>query len=79
MEDSFCDCHRKPELYVLIKVMSLKETSLGTIHLRCQHVSGGEYIGNKNPFHKHFAGMPMVGVKNYENLPTSYMNGPLQK
>ena len=41
MEDSFCDCHRKPELYVLIKVMSLKETSLESIHSRCQHVSGG--------------------------------------
>ena len=46
---------------------------LGTIHLRRQHVLGGEgcphvptfkrsqYIRIKNPIHKHFAGMPMVG------------------
>ena len=45
----------------------------GTIHLRRQHVLGGEgcphvpmvkrpqYIMIKNPLHKHFAGMPMVG------------------
>ena len=45
----------------------------GTIHLRRQHVLGGEgcpygpmversqYIRIKNPLHKHFAGMPMVG------------------
>ena len=45
----------------------------GTIHLRCQHVLGGQecphvpmvqrsqYIRIKNPLHKHFAGMPMVG------------------
>ena len=53
------------------------------IHLRRQHVLGGrgvpmcrkvkssQYIRIKNPLHKHFAGMPMVGVKNRENLPTS--------
>ena len=47
--------------------------SNGTIHLRRQHVLGGEgcphgpmvkrsqYIGIKHPLHKHFAGMPMVG------------------
>ena len=47
--------------------------TLGTIHLRRQHVLGGEgclhvpmvqrsqYIRIKNPLHKHFAGMPMVG------------------
>ena len=46
---------------------------LGTIHLRRQHVLEGEgcphvpmvkksqYIRIKNPLHKHFAGMPMVG------------------
>ena len=46
---------------------------LGTIHLRRQHVLGGEgyphvptvkrsqYIRIENPLHKHFAGMPMVG------------------
>ena len=46
---------------------------LGTIHLRCQHVLGGEgcphvptfkrsqYIRIKNPIHKNFAGMSMVG------------------
>ena len=46
---------------------------IGTIHLRRQHVLGGEgyllvpmvqrsqYIRIKNPLHKHFAGMPMVG------------------
>ena len=46
---------------------------LGTIHLRRQHALGGEgyphvpmvkrsqYIRIKNPLHKHFAGMPMVG------------------
>ena len=45
----------------------------GTIHLRRQHVLGGEgcphvpmvqrlqYIRIKNSLHKHFAGMPMVG------------------
>ena len=45
----------------------------GTIHLRRQHVLGGEgyphvpmvkrsqYIRIENPLHKHFAGMPMVG------------------
>ena len=45
----------------------------GTIHLRRQHVLGGEgspnvpmvkrsqYIRIKNPLHKHLAGMPMVG------------------
>ena len=45
----------------------------GAIHLRRQHVLGGEgcphvpmvqrsqYIRIKNPLHKHFAGMPMVG------------------
>ena len=45
----------------------------GTIHLRRQHVLGGEgcphvpmversqYIRIKNPLHKHFPGMPMVG------------------
>ena len=49
------------------------QISLGTIHLRRQHVLGGEgyphvlmvqrsqYIRIKNPLHKHFAGMPMVG------------------
>ena len=47
--------------------------SLGTIHLRRQHVLGAEgsphvpmvkrsqYIRIKNPLHKHFVGMPMVG------------------
>ena len=47
--------------------------TFGTIHLRRQHVLGGEgcshvpmvqrsqYIRIKNPLHKHFAGMPMVG------------------
>ena len=47
--------------------------NIGTIHLRRQHVLGGKgyphvpmvkrshYIRIKNPFHKHFAGMPMVG------------------
>ena len=47
--------------------------SIGTIHLRRQHVLEGEgcpnapmvkrskYIRIKNPLHKHFAGMPMVG------------------
>ena len=54
---------------------------LGTIHLRrqygwegCPHlpmVKRSQYIRIKNPLHKHFAGMPMVGVKNRENLPTS--------
>jgi hypothetical protein len=46
---------------------------LGTIHLRRQHVLGGEgfphvlmvkrsqYIRMENPLHKHFAGMAMVG------------------
>ena len=46
---------------------------LGTIHWKRQHVLGGEgcqnvpmvnrsqYIRIKNPLHKHFAGMPMVG------------------
>ena len=46
---------------------------LGTIHLRRQHILGGEgcphgpmvkrsqYIRIKNPLHKHFAGMSMVG------------------
>ena len=50
-------------------VLKLK---LGTIHLRRQHVLGGEgcpyvpmvkrsqYIRIKNPLHKHFAGLPMV-------------------
>ena len=45
----------------------------GTIHLRRQHVLGGEgcpnvpmvkrsqYIRIENSLHKHFAGMPMVG------------------
>ena len=45
----------------------------GTIHLRRQHVLGGEgcphvpmversqYIRIKNPLQKHFAGIPMVG------------------
>ena len=48
-------------------------SSKGTIHLRRRHVLGGEgcphgpmversqYIRIKNPLHKHFAGMPMVG------------------
>ena len=38
-----------------------------------------QYIRIKNPLHKHFAGMPMVGgvgVKNRENLPTSLMDSP---
>ena len=47
---------------------------IGTIHLRRRHFLGGEgcphvpmversqYIRIKNPLHKHFAGMPMVGV-----------------
>ena len=51
----------------------MAKTCLGTIHLRRQHVFGGEgcshvpmvkrsqYIRIKNPLHKHFAGMPMVG------------------
>ena len=46
---------------------------IGTIHIRLQHVLGGEgyphvqmvkrsqYIRIKNPLHKHFDGMPMVG------------------
>ena len=62
-------------------------SGLGTIHLRRQHVLEGggggspcangqkvkrsQYIRIKNPLNKHFAGMPMVGVKNRENLPTS--------
>ena len=43
----------------------------------CSHVpmvKRSQYIRIKNPLHKHFAGMPMVGgvgVKNRENLPTS--------
>ena len=53
---------------------------IGTIHLRRQHVLGWEgcphvpmvkrsqYIKIKNPLHKHFSGMPMIGIK---NLPTS--------
>ena len=57
---------------------------------KTQHVLGGDgcphgpmvkrsqYIRIKNLLHKHFAGMPMVGVKNRENLPpTSDTNGPL--
>ena len=60
-----------------------QKSALGTMHLRRQHVSGGkgcphvpmvkrsQYIRIKNPLHKHFAGMPMVGVKNRENLPSS--------
>ena len=48
----------------------------GTIHLRRQHVLGGEgcsqvpmvqrsqYIRIKNPLHKHFAGMPKVPYLN---------------
>ena len=58
---------------------------LGTIHLRRQHVLGGEgcphvpmvkrsqYIRIKNSLHKHFGGMPMVGggVRNRKNLQTS--------
>ena len=54
-------------------VLKNLKTPLGTIHLRRQHVLGGEgyplvpmvkrsqYIRIKNPLHKHFAGMPMVG------------------
>ena len=50
-----------------------RETRLGTIHLWRQHVLWGEgcphvlmvkrsqYIRVKNPLHKHFAWMPMVG------------------
>ena len=40
---------------------------LGTIHLRSQHVLGwrgiqrSQYIRIKNPLHKHFTAMPMVG------------------
>ena len=37
---------------------------LGTIHLRRRHVpmvQRSQYIMIKNPLHKHFAGMPMVG------------------
>ena len=43
----------------------------------CPHgpmVKRSQYIRIKNPLHKHFAGMPMVGglgVKNCKNLPTS--------
>ena len=40
----------------------------------CPHVLmvvRSQYIRIKNPLHKHFAEMPMVGVKNRENLPTS--------
>jgi hypothetical protein len=40
----------------------------------CPHVpmvKRSQYIRIKNPLHKNFAGMPMVGVKNRENLPTS--------
>ena len=46
----------------------------------CPHVpmvKRSQYIRIKNPLHKHFAGLPMVGVKNCENLPTSKMDGPL--
>ena len=51
----------------------IRKVVIGTIHLRRQHVLGGEgcphvpmvkrsqYIRIKNPLHKHFAGMPMVG------------------
>ena len=50
-----------------------KDLNIGTIHLRRQHALGGEgyphvpmvkrsqYIRIKNPLHKHFCGMPMVG------------------
>ena len=50
-----------------------KGMRVGTIHLRCQHVLGGEecplvpmvkrsqYKRIKNPLHKHIAEMPMVG------------------
>ena len=34
-------------------------------------VQRSQYIRIKNPLHKHFAGMPMVVVKNREKLPTS--------
>ena len=42
----------------------------------CPHglmVKRSQYIRIKNSLHKHFDGMPMVGVgvKNRENLPTS--------
>ena len=43
-------------------------------------VKRSKYIRIKNPILKHFAGMPMVGGvgdKNCENLPTSFMDGPL--
>ena len=42
-------------------------------------VKRSQYVRIKNPPHKHFAGMPMVGrvgVKNCKNLPTSLMDGP---
>ena len=73
----FC---RDLEYYVIISNFG----TLGTIHLRRQHVLGGRgvpmgqwskgqstYLRTKNPLHKHFAGMPMV--KNRENLPTYEM------
>ena len=39
--------------------------------LRGEGYPRSQYIRVKNPLYKHFAGMPMVGVKNRENLLTS--------
>ena len=56
---------------VLVQTLFTKRMNLEIIHLRRQHVLGGDslvpmvershYIMFKNPLHKHFAGMPMVG------------------
>ena len=66
-----------------MKPLSLRdrpfETSACLRGERCLHVpmfKRSLYIMIKNPLHKHFAGLPMVGVKNCENLPTSLMDGP---
>ena len=64
---------KKQKKYDIVPTIEQGKIQQGTIHLRRQHVLGGEgcphvpmvkrsqYIRIKNPLHKHFAGMPMVG------------------
>ena len=67
-------CIPYPVVFIVIQGnLARTKVTLGTIHLRSRHVLGGEgcphvpmvkmsqYIRIKNPLHKHFAGMPMIG------------------
>ena len=52
------------------KVLRHHHVLLGEGYPHVPMVKRSQYIRIENPIHKHFAGMPMVGVKNCKNLPT---------